>query len=51
MIDIIWILLFAGFMFINGFLIKSFCVLAAYISFGIGASIALFIFVCLLYAE
>ena len=53
MIDIIWILLSAGFMFINGFLIGPFCALAARISFGIAVSITLFIFFVLisLYGE
>ena len=51
MIDIIWILLSAGFMFINGFLIEPFCVLAARISFGIAASITLFIFFSLIFGE
>ena len=51
MIDIIWILLSAGFMFITGFLIESFCALAARISFGIAASITLFIFFVLIFGE
>ena len=51
MIDIIWILLSAGFMFINGFLIGPFCALAARISFGIAVSITLFIFFVLILGE
>lgn len=51
MIDIIWILLSAGFMFINGFLIEPFCALTARISFGIAALITLFIFFVLIFGE